>query len=75
MAQVDNSLIYATLQRMQADMAELKQDMREVKLRLTLGEGHHASVMASLHVMQEQNDRVRDDIRIIKRRLDLVDAE
>jgi len=75
MAEVDGALIMAVLQRMQADMSELKQDMREVKVRLTIQEGHHASVMATLHVLQEQNDRMRDDMRMVKRRLDLVDAE
>jgi septation ring formation regulator EzrA len=74
-AEVDFTLMMNLVQRLTADMSEMKQDMREVKLRLTIVEGHHASVMASLHVLQEQNDRMRDDLRVIKRRLDLVDAE
>lgn len=74
MAEVDGTLIMAILQRMQTDMSDLKQDMREVKLRMTILEGHHASVMASLHILQEQNDRTREDMGLVKRRLDLVDA-
>jgi predicted nucleic acid-binding Zn-ribbon protein len=75
MVDVDGTLIMNILQRMQADMADLKQDMREVKLRMTILEGHHASVMASLHLLQEQNDRSREDMRQVKRRPELVDAD
>ncbi len=75
MADVDFALMMTLIQRTHADLAEMKHDMREVKLRMTLAEGHHASVMASLHVLQEQIDRLGTDMRMVKRRLDLVDAE
>ena len=75
MAEVDGTLIMAVLQRMQADVAEIKRDIHRLEVRQSVIEGHMSSFLVSLQIIREEVDEVRADVRQIKHRLDLVDAE
>ena len=74
MAEVDGTLIVSILQKMQVDMADMKSDIRDLKLRGSIVDGHLAGVMASLGLANEKSDRIADRLERIERRLELVDA-
>ena len=74
MPEPDNSFIVEMLRSIQADIAEMKQDIRDLRIRQTVVEGHLSGIMVSLQLMNEQIDRLRDDMRTVKRRLELVEA-
>jgi hypothetical protein len=68
------SLILEILKRIQADVADMKADLKELKLRTTIVKGHLAGVMASLGIMNDRMDRFDTRLERIERRLDLVGA-
>ncbi|MDB5737670.1 MAG: hypothetical protein JWO65_1338 [Sphingomonas bacterium] len=74
MADVDTKFIVEMLQGIRSDISDIKRDLHRVEIRQTAVEGHLSSVVISLQIMREQTDEMRDDVRLIKRRLDLVDA-
>ena len=74
MAEVDGTLIMNVLQRMQTDIAEIKRDVHRLEVRQSVVEGHLSSLIVSLQIIREETDEVRADIKLIKRRLELVDA-
>ena len=74
MAEVDGALIMSVLQRMQTDIAEIKRDVHRLEVRQSVVEGHLSSLIVSLQIIREETDEVRADIKLIKRRLELVDA-
>lgn len=69
------SLMLEILKRLQADMSELKQDMRDTKIRVGLVEGHVASLLVAQHHTNERLDRLSDRVERIERRLDLVEVK
>ena len=75
MAEVDGTLIMNLLQRMQTDIAEIKRDIHRLEVPRSVIEGHMSSFLVSLQIIREELDEVRSDMRQVKRRLDLVDAE
>ena len=74
MAEVDGTLIMNVLQRMQTDISEIKRDVHRLEVRQSVVEGHLSSLIVSLQIIREETDEVRADIKLIKRRLELVDA-
>ena len=73
MAEVDTQLA-EMLQAIRADISEIKHDIHRIQIRQTVVEGHLSSMIVSLQMLREQADETRDDIRLIKRRLELVAA-
>jgi predicted nuclease with TOPRIM domain len=68
---VTNDLIYAVLQRMQADMSELKFDMRDLKVRTTMVEEHLGSTLIAISGVNSRLDRLNDRVERIERRFAL----
>jgi hypothetical protein len=71
---VTNDLIYAVLVKMQADMSELKFDMRDLKVRMTAAEEHIGSLIMAVSGTNNRLDRLTDRIERIETRLDLTDT-
>ena len=68
MVEVTNELIYQVLQRVQADLSEVKLDIRELRHRA----GSLVRLMAGL---SSRIDRRDDMMERVLRRLDLIDDE
>ena len=74
MGEVDNSLIVEMRQSIRADIREMKEDIHHLTIRQTVVEGHLANIMVSLQLVNERIDALATDMRMVKRRLDLVEA-
>ena len=70
---VSNELIYSVLQKMQADMSELKFDVRDLKVRMTIVEEHLGNTVLAISGVNQRLDRLTDRVDRIERRLDLTD--
>ena len=70
---VSNELIYSVLQKMQGDLSELKFDVRDLKIRMTLVEEHLGNTVIALSGVNSRLDRVTDRVERIEQRLDLTD--
>jgi chromosome segregation ATPase len=68
------SLILEILKKIQADLAEMKQDIRDLTVRVGLVEGHVSHLIAAQHHSNERLDRMSNRIERIEQRLNLVDA-
>ena len=66
-------LIYSVLQTMQSDMSEMKFDMRDVKVRMTMVEEHLGSSIIAISGVNSRLDRMSDRVERIERRLELTD--
>ena len=75
MAEVDGALIMSVLRSIQADVADIKRDMSDIKLRVHVLEDQFASTAMALAGVNHRLDRIQDDLSVVKRRLNLVDAE
>ena len=75
MADIDGALIMAVLRPIQADVADIKRDMSDIKLRVHVLEDQFASTVMALAGVNHRLDRIQDDLSVVKRRLNLVDAE
>ena len=73
MSEVTPDLIYSVLQKLQGDMAELKFDMRDVKVRMTMVEEHLGSSIIATSGVNSRLDRLNDRVERIETRLDLTD--
>jgi len=71
---VTNDLIYSVLQKMQGDMADIKFDMRDLKVRMTMVEEHLGSTIIAMSGVNSRLDRLTDRVERIENRLDLTDA-
>ena len=74
MTEVDAGLLLEVLKRIQGDVSDIKQEMRDLKVRVGIVEGHMQSMIAAQHLTNERLDRMDDRIGRIERRLDLVEA-
>ncbi|WP_010187240.1 hypothetical protein [Sphingomonas sp. PAMC 26605] len=74
MAEVDPSLIYEILKKMQADMADMKADIGELKMRATATDEHLSGIFISTTGINNRMDRLDSRLERIERRLDLTDA-
>jgi hypothetical protein len=70
---VDNSMIYSILQRMQGDISEMKFDVRDLKVRMTIVEEHLGNTVLALSGVNSRLDRLTDRVERIERRLDLTE--
>ncbi len=75
MSEVDFSLILSILKEIRVDVADIKQDISDLKMRVHVLEDQYASIAMSVSGVNHRLDRVQTDVTTIKRRLDLVDAE
>ena len=70
---VTNELIYSVLQKMQTDMSELKFDVRDLKVRMTVVEEHLGSSLIAISGVNSRLDRMSDRAERIERRLELTE--
>jgi archaellum component FlaC len=70
---VTNELIFSVLQQMQADMSELKFDVRDLKGRMTMVEEHLGSSIIAISGVNSRLDRLNDRVERIETRLELLD--
>jgi hypothetical protein len=73
MAEVTNELIYSVLQIMQSDIAELKFDVRDLKVRMTLVEEHMGHSIIGVSGINARLDRLNDRVERIETRIGLVE--
>ena len=71
---VTNELIYSVLQKTQGDMAELRFDMRDIKVRMTMVEEHLGGSIIAISGVNSRLDRMSDRVERIENRLDLTEA-
>ncbi len=74
MAGETENLVLELPRAIRGDIADIKADMREFRERLGLIEGQVAGHYALYATLSHRLDRVVEDVQLIKRRLDLVDA-
>ena len=72
---VTNELIYGVLQKMQADMSEIKFDIRDLKTRMTMVEEHLGSSIIAISGVNSRLDRMTDRVERIERCLDLTEPK
>ncbi|MCP3733370.1 hypothetical protein M9979_00525 [Sphingomonas sp. RP10(2022)] len=70
---VTNDLIYAVLQKLQADMTEVRFDIGELKARATATDEHLGNMLLQMTGLNRRLDRVEERLGRVERRLDLVD--
>ena len=75
MAEVTNELIYSVLQTMQADISELKFDVRDLKVRMTLVEEHMGHSIIGISGINARLDRLNDRVERIETRIGLVETK
>ena len=75
MAEVDSGVFLSILQRIQSDVSDIKHDVHDLKVRMTIVDGHIGSLIVSNQLVNERLHRLQGDMNRIKRRLDLVDAD
>ena len=73
MAEVDTGLLMEVLREIRSDVGEIKRDQRRLELRQSVVEGHLSNVVVTLQSLREELDEVRSDVRLIKKRIDLVE--
>lgn len=73
MPEVDPSLLMEVLCEIRSDVSDIKRDQRRLELRQTVVEGHLGNIVLTLQGLREELDEVRADVRLIKKRLDLVE--
>ena len=72
---VSNELIYSVLQQVQADVSELKFDVRDLKVRMTMVEEHMGHSIIGISGVNARLDRLNDRFERIEKRIGLVDAQ
>ena len=70
---VTNELIFSVMQKMQFDMSEMKFDVRDLKVRMTMVEEHLGSSIIAISGVNSRLDRLNDRVERIETRLDLTD--
>ncbi|MBB4155228.1 archaellum component FlaC [Sphingomonas jinjuensis] len=73
MSDVTPDLIYSVLQKLQSDVSEMKFDMRDLKVRMTMVEEHLGSSIIAISGVNSRLDRLNDRVERIENRLDLTD--
>jgi predicted nucleic acid-binding Zn-ribbon protein len=74
MVEADFNLMLEILKEMRTDLAEIRQDLSDIKLRVHVLEDQYASLAMSLAGINHRLDRLQTDVTVMKRRLDLVDT-
>jgi hypothetical protein len=73
-AEIDASLVYEILKKIQTDMADMKADIGELKMRATAADEHLSGLFISVTGMNSRMDRMDGRLDRIERRLDLTEA-
>ena len=71
---VTNELLQSALQKMQADMSEMKLDVRDLKMCKTMAEEHLGGSLIATSGVNSRLDRLNDCVERIENRLDLTVA-
>ncbi|MDA4834722.1 hypothetical protein NY536_25115, partial [Enterobacter hormaechei] len=66
---VTNDLIYSVLQKLQTDVADMKFDVRDLKVRMTMVEEHLGSTIIAISGVNSRLDRLTDRVERIENRL------
>lgn len=74
MAEIDASLVYEILKKIQTDMADMKADIGELKMRATASDEHLSGLFISTTGINNRMDRLDGRLDRIERRLDLTEA-
>ena len=74
MADETDNLVLELLRAIRGDIADIKTDMHEFGERLGLVENQMAGHYALYATLSSRLDRIVDDVRLIKHRLDPIDA-
>jgi hypothetical protein len=72
---VTNELIFSVLQQVQADMSDIKFDVRDLKLRMTIVEEHLGNSLIAISGVNSRLDRLTDRIGRVEARLNLTDHD
>lgn len=73
MSEVTPDLIYSVLQKVQADISDIKFDVRDLKVRMTMVEEHLGSSLIAISGVNSRLDRLSDRVERIERRFDLTE--
>jgi hypothetical protein len=68
------NVVLEILKRMQADMGEIKNDVGDMRLRMTATEEHLSTLVMSTAGINHRLDRFSTRVERIERRLDPTDA-
>jgi len=68
------NVVLETLKRMQGDMPEIKNDVGDMRLRMTATEEHLPTLVMSTAGINHRLDRLSTRVERIERRLDHTDA-
>ncbi len=71
-AETEN-LLLEILKRLQSDMADVKADLADIRLRVTATEDHLATLVMSVAGVNHRLDRLAERVERIERRLDLTE--
>jgi hypothetical protein len=74
MAEIDASLVYEVLKKIQTDMADMKADIGELKMRATATDEHLSGLFISTTGINNRMDRLDARLDRIERRLDLTEV-
>lgn len=74
MAEETDNLVLELLRAIRGDIADIKTDIHEFRERLGLVDNQMAGHYALYATLSSRLDRIVDDVTLIKRRLDLIDA-
>ena len=74
MTEPDFNFVTEMLRAIRAEIGEVKRDLHRLEVRQTAVEGHLSGVIVTLQILRKRADETRDDIRLVKRRLDLTEA-
>ena len=71
---VTNELLQSVLQKMQADMSEMKPDVHYLKMCMTMAEEHLGGSLIATSGVNSRLDRLNDCVERMENRLDLTVA-
>ncbi len=71
---VTNDLIYSVLQKMQQDIADIKSDVHDLKVRATAVDEHLGGMFISLSGLNNRMDKFDERLARVERRLELSEA-
>ena len=72
--EVTNELIYSVLQKLQSDTAEIKFDVRDLKVRMTMVEEHLGGTIIAISGVNSRLDRLVDRVERLEARSNFSDA-
>lgn len=75
MADVTNELIYEVLRRIQAEVADLRDDIGELKTRATALDEHMGGLIIQVSGNNNRLDRMEDRLKRVERRLELTEPK